>query len=169
MEVAQQRSILRLVGKEAGLYPTRHDHTVQACLIDSVMDVCEDVIDKVNAQGQGLPTEEKEKARCAAVSKGGVVYDILKKIEDFVKHHGCNGHAIGNAMTVADLSIFSSCGTLVSGVIDGVPTDALEHDDFKRINAIRKAVRKHPAVQKFYKELDVKWREQMPPSFGPFE
>lgn len=169
-ELAQQRAILRMVGKEAGLYPTQKDHTVQAALIDSLMDACEDIGQKTNAQGQGLEQAEKEAARAKAVAKGGVVYEILQRVEAFAAQHGSKtGYAVGNSLTIADLYVYASCGSLVSGLYDGVPADAIDQGDFPRLTAIRKSVRAHPAVKKYYANLDIQWRSQMSPSYGPFK
>lgn len=168
-EVAQQRAILRLVGKEAGLYPTARDHVVQAALIDSLMDACEDIWQKCNAVGQGLPPDEKKLARAEAVAPCGVVYQLLQKVEAFCQQHGKDGYAVGIDMSVADLYVYGACGGLVSGLYGGVPTDAIDKPEFKHIMAIRKSVRKHPAVQKYYQNLDAKWHDLMPPAYGPFE
>lgn len=168
--IAQQRAILRLVGKETGLYPS--EDTVQAALVDSLMDACEDVGSKINAQGQGLEHPEKEAARAKAVAKDGAVYQVLQMVESFVAKYGKNGHAVGNTLTIADLYLYAGCGSLVSGLYDGVPTDCLETPDstFSNINAVRKTVRSHPAAQAYYDKLDLKYRSQMSrEAFGPFE
>lgn len=165
-EIAQQRAILRLVGTQSGLYPT--DDPIRCAKIDSFMDACEDIGTKTNSQGQGLPQEEKEAARAKAFAKGGDVYNIFVKVQQFVETHGSGNYAVGDSMTIADLYLYSGCGMLVSGLYDGVPKDALARD-FPRINAIRKTVREHPAVNKFYENLDAKYGAKMGESFhGPF-
>lgn len=161
--IAQQRAILRLIGKETGLYPT--DDHVRAALIDSLMDASEDLAAKTNSQGQGLPQEEKEAARAKAVAKGGVVYHILEKIENFVGENGSNGYCVGSSLTIADLFLYTGASGLVSGLFDGVPTDALD-TEFPKIMAVRKTVRAHEAVTKWYDSLDESIK--MPASFGPF-
>jgi glutathione S-transferase len=161
--VAQQHEILRLVGKETGLYPT---DSLKAALVDSLMDAVEDIASKVNSQGQGLPQDEKEAARAKAVAKGGPVYGILEKVENFIATNGSGGYSVGDSLTIADLFIFASCGTLVSGLFDGIPADAIDKD-FANIMAVRKAVRSNPAVTQWYDQLDSSI--QMASSFGPFE
>ena len=161
--VAQQHAILRLVGKETGLYPT---DSLKAALVDSLMDAVEDIGSKLNSQGQGLPQDEKEAARAKAVAKGGLVYGILEKVEAFIAANGSGGYSVGDSLTIADLFIFASCGTLVSGMFDGVPTDAIDKD-FPNIMAVRKSVRSNTTVTEWYEKLDSSIT--MAPSFGPFE
>jgi len=172
--IAQQRAMLRLVGAETGLYPTSEEHHLKAALIDSLMDAFEDVGTKIYQQGQGLEQEAKEAARAASVAKGGVIHDMILRLEEFVAKHGSSSgdgayyHAVGDSITIADLFAFAMCGHFVSGMFDGVQADALEQEgDFPKLTAIRRTVRSHPAVVTWYDGLDdaiVK----MPPSFGPF-
>mmetsp|Transcript_12368 Transcript_12368/g.16215 ORF Transcript_12368/g.16215 Transcript_12368/m.16215 type:complete len:227 (-) Transcript_12368:78-758(-) len=163
-KVAQQRAVLRLVGKQTGLYPT--ENHFQAALVDSFIDACED-IGTINIIGQGLPQEEKEAARAKAVAEGGPVFNILKKIEAFIDEHcGSEGYAVGGTLTIADVFLFTGCGALESGFFDGVPPDAVGASDFPKITAVRKAVRSHPAVTKWYNELDDSIK--IPASYGPF-
>lgn len=160
--VAQQRAILRFVGKETGLYPT--DDNLKAALVDSLLDACEDIGTKTNSAGQGLPKEEKEAARAKALAKGGGVYSILQNVDNFIGKHAA-GYAVGDSLTIADLFLFTSCGAVVSGLYDGVPLDALD-SDFPNIMAVRKAVRSNEAVTKWYDELDESIK--IPASYGPF-
>lgn len=162
-EVAQQHAILRLVGKEIGLYPT---DSFQAALVDSLIDACEDLTPKINNAGRGLPKEEKEAERIKAMAKGGAVYNVFQKVEDFISKHGKKGYTVGDSLTIADVFLFTSCGGLVSGLFDGVPPDALDHGDFPNISAVRKTVRAHHGVVKWYDGLDKSIK--MPASFGPF-
>lgn len=161
--VAQQRAILRLVGKETGLYPK--DDSWKAALIDSLIDACEDAGSKIGRVGQGLSQSEKETARAKDVAKGGDTYSLLEMIDHFIAENGSNGHAVGDSMTIADLFLFSSCGFLVSGFFDGIPLDAIDKD-FPNLLAVRKSVRSHEAVTKWYNELDESVKT--PASFGPF-
>jgi prostaglandin-H2 D-isomerase / glutathione transferase len=158
-EIAQQRSVLRLVGKEVGLYPT--DDNVKAALVDSLMDACEDVGSKTTAEGQGLEKTLKEEARAKAFAKGGAVCNLLDNIEKFIGMHGKGGYAVGDSLTIADIFVFTSLGAVVSGLYDGVPVDALD-SGFPNINAVRKTVRSQDAVVKWYAE------RTMPKSYGPF-
>lgn len=65
-------------------------------------------------------------------------------------------------MAIADLFIYCSCRRFVlSGFFDGVPADAI--DSFEKLAKLRKAVRSHDSVCKWYDNLDSSI--QMPASF----
>jgi glutathione S-transferase len=146
--IAQQRAILRLIGKEAGLYP---NDVIAAAKVDELMDACEDIGSKTNAVGAGLPQNEKEAARAAACAEGGATHGILQNLDDFIAANG-GCYSVGETLTIADLSIYVGSSTLVSGMYDGVPSDAL--DCFDNLAMVRKTVRSHPAVCKWYDSLD---------------
>lgn len=155
--VAQQRAILRLVGKETGLYPL--DDTVAAAKIDEVMDVCEDVGSKVMAAGQGLPQAEKEAKRAESCSPGGTTHALLSALDAYISANGKNGHVVGDTLSIADLLVYTASCNLVSGLYDGVPTTAV--DALSNIQATRKMVRSLPAVDKWFQDHPAAW-----PSYG---
>ena len=158
--LAQQKAILRLVGRETGLYPL--DDAILCTKIDELIDAADEVGPKINAVGQGLPQKEKEVARKVAVEKGGAVYDFLGKIDAFIATNGSSdGHAVGKDLSIADLFLYTATSTLVSGLYDGVPADAL--DGFVHIQACRKMVRSHPTVAKYYEDSQV----DLPASYDP--
>lgn len=160
---AQQRAILRMVGKTTGLYP---EDTKEAALVDGLMDACEDLGQKTNSQGQGLPQAEKETARAKACEEGGPVYKILENIEKFIGKNGSEGHSVGKSLTIGDLFLFSAAGMLVSGLYDGVPLDAID-SSFPLITGVRKTVRAEPAVAEWYNSLGEE-DSRVPASYGPF-
>ena len=148
--VAQQRAILRLVGKETGLYP--QDDAFVAAKIDELMDAVEDIGQKTNSVGQGLEKEAKEKARAEACAEGGVTYAILQNVDNFIAANNGGkggGYTVGSTLSIADLYLYTSCNNLVSGLYDGVPTTTTL-EPFANINAVRKTVRNHPAVTQYY-------------------
>lgn len=157
--VAQQRAILRFVGAETGLYPS--GNTFACAKIDELMDAAEDLAGKTTGIGQGLPENEKLAARTAACEAGGVIHGLLLRIDQFIASNGSKGHAVGDQLSIADLFVFASCSTLVSGLFDGVPSNSLE--SFPNIESCRKIVRAHDKVAKYYEETTHK----MPASFGP--
>lgn len=160
-EIAQQRAILRMVGKETNLYPT--SDIVAAALVDSFMDAAEDMGAKTFAVGQGMEQAEKEAARKAACEKGGPIYTILEKIDAFIAANGKEGYTVGDSLTIADLYLYTGSSNFVSGLYDGVPANAL--DDFKNIMQVRKTVRSHPDVVEYYEGLDESIK--MPDSYAP--
>ena len=160
--IAQQRAILRLVGKETQLYPTTTKDVLAAAKIDELMDAVEDLGTKTSAIGQGLEPKEKEAARKVAVAEGGPIHALLENMDSFIATNGRDGYAVGNAMTIADIYLYTSSSNLVSGLYDGVPENAL--DKFANIRNVRKTVRSHPAVVQYYDSLDSSI--QMPKSYA---
>ena len=112
------------------------------------MDALEDLGSTITSIGQGLPKNEQEAARLAAVSEGGAVYDQLAKIDAFIGAHGSGGHAVGDAMNIASILTFTTIGRVVGGVFYGVPPTVC--DPFPNIQAVRRAVGGHPAVVSWY-------------------
>ena len=158
-QIAQQRAILRFVGKETGLYP--NDDNLNAAKMDELLDACEDIGSKTNAAGQGLSQVDKEAARKKSCEEGGTTYNILKKVDTFIAANGSEGYSVGNTLSIADLYVYTSCNNLVAGLYDGVPTDAID-TGFPNISKVRKSVRSHPAVAKHYDVSDKKF----PASYG---
>ena len=135
-QFGQARSILRFIGKHSGLYP---EDPLEALKVDSLMDALDEFQTITNSVGQGLPQEEKEAAvstftrsssyarllrpaalspdiftsnpqRLAACSDGGKIATRLTQLEAFIASNGENGFAVGNALTIADLQMFSTTG-----------------------------------------------------------
>ena len=158
--IGQQRAILRLIGKETGLYPT---DSIAAAKVDELMDLMEDVNSKIMAAGAGMEGEEKLSARKAAVEEGGKVYDVLSKVDKAI---GTKGYTYGDSLTIADFFIYATANALVCGIFDGVPADAID-DGFPNLTTLRKNVRSHPAVCKFYDSLDPSVK--LPASYAAFD
>eukprot|EP00310_Coccolithus_braarudii_P002369 CAMPEP_0183366872 /NCGR_PEP_ID=MMETSP0164_2-20130417/90404_1 /TAXON_ID=221442 /ORGANISM="Coccolithus pelagicus ssp braarudi, Strain PLY182g" /LENGTH=289 /DNA_ID=CAMNT_0025542699 /DNA_START=98 /DNA_END=967 /DNA_ORIENTATION=- len=144
-QLAQARSVLRLVGKCTSLYPA---DPLLAHRVDELMDALEDLGVTITNAGQGLPKEEKETARLTAVSEGGVVYAMLAKIDAFIEANGAGGYAVGADMSIASILTFTNMGRLVGGVFCGVPPSVC--NPFPNIQAVRKTVGSNPAVVAWY-------------------
>ena len=157
--IAQQRAILRLVGKETQLYPT---DVLSAAKVDEIMDAADDLGVKTNAIGQGLEKGEKETARKAAFETGGPIHALLEKIDTFIATNGQDGYAVGDSLSIADIFLYTGSSNLVSGMLDGVPVNAL--DGWPNIMKTRKIVRSHPDVVQYYNNLDSSIK--MPESFA---
>lgn len=155
--IAQQRAILRLIGKETGLYPS---DVVAAAKVDSIMDGTEDLFAKTTEVGKNLPQKEKEEARNAACNDGGVIFTVLNNIDRMIGSSG-GPFVVGSALTIADLYVYVYTSTLISGLYDGIPFSAL--DPFVHIGKLRMTVRSHPAVCKYYDSLPA---SSLPSSFG---
>eukprot|EP00565_Helicotheca_tamesis_P008879 CAMPEP_0185739704 /NCGR_PEP_ID=MMETSP1171-20130828/36008_1 /TAXON_ID=374046 /ORGANISM="Helicotheca tamensis, Strain CCMP826" /LENGTH=221 /DNA_ID=CAMNT_0028411339 /DNA_START=40 /DNA_END=705 /DNA_ORIENTATION=- len=156
--IAQQRAILRLVGKMTGLYPT---DPIAAARVDELMDAAEDIGAVTMKAGVGLEQAEKEAARKVYCEEGGATYGLLQRLDTKI---GSNEgvFAVGDSVTIADLYIYCNSSNLISGLFDGVPTNAL--DGFENLMALRKAVRSHPSVIQWYDNLDD--GVTVPASFG---
>lgn len=145
-QLAQARSILRFVGKATGLYPSEQPLLAQR--VDELMDALEDLDAAITSAGRGLPKDEQEAARFAAVSEGGAVYSLLAKIDAFIKAHSSGGYAVGAGMNIASILTFVTLGRVVGGVFFGVPPTVC--DPFPNIQAVRKTVGSDPAVVAWY-------------------
>ena len=158
--IAQQRAILRLIGKETGTYPA---DSLAAAKVDEIMDAVEEIGSQTTKIGQGLEKEAKEAARKAACDKGGVLYALLTRIDRAIGANATSPFAVGKDMTIADLFVYCNASNFISGLFDGIPADAL--DSFENIVKLRKAVRSNDTICKYYENLDSSI--QMPVSYGP--
>jgi len=143
--LAQARSVLRFVGQHTGLYPA---DLLAAQRVDELMDALEDLGITITNVGQGLPKEEQEASRLAAVAEGGVVHALLAKIDAFIEANGGGGHAVGAEMTIASILTFTTLGRVAGGVFYGVPSTVCS--PFLHIQAVRKTVGGSPAVVAWY-------------------
>jgi len=112
-KIAQAKALLRLAGKAAGIYPS---DPIAAAKVDEIVDYCEDIGSAINPIGRGLPSEEKNAARKQAVSEGGKIYAMLAKLDASIAERGAAGHAVGDALTTADLDVFTKTTGYVSSV-----------------------------------------------------
>jgi prostaglandin-H2 D-isomerase / glutathione transferase len=143
-KIAQQRAILRFVGKAGGLYP---EDALSACRVDELMDVVDDAQTAINMVGHGLEAEAKMAARAEDASTGAFSA-TLAKIDAYIAAHGSGGHAVGSTLTIADLIISTTLSFIFSGFFDGVTTAALE--PHANIHAVRKATMAEPRIAAWY-------------------
>lgn len=130
------------------------------------MDAVEDFGSTIMKAGVGLPKVEMEAERKKSCQEGGSMYSLLQRLDSNIGLSSASSFAVGDTLTIADLFIFCSANNLVSGLFDGVPKDTL--DSFNNIMTLRKAVRSHPGVIKFYDSLDSKLKEKLPASYAQF-
>jgi glutathione S-transferase len=117
--VTQSNSILRYVGKLAGLYP-RDD--VQALLCDEVMDAVEDIGSRIGRTIELAP-DLKKKAREELAA--GPIARHLEQLQ--AKLQGAGGqYFVEKRLTVADLKAFMWIRWLRSGALDHIPKDIVE-------------------------------------------
>jgi glutathione S-transferase len=118
-QITQSNSILRHVGKLAGLYPTDN---LQALYCDEVMDAVEDLNHAVG-RTFGLKGDEMKQAREELVK--GRLATYVKGLDGLLVRGGGQFFADGR-MTVADLKVFVETRNLAKGILDHVPTDIVE-------------------------------------------
>ncbi|NNC78419.1 MAG: glutathione S-transferase [Woeseiaceae bacterium] len=119
IEVSQSNSILRYVGKSAGLYPTNE---MQALYCDEVMDALEDLGHYI-VRTFGLKGDELKSAREKLVE--GWLTTYIRGLEGLLTRGGGEYFADGK-LTIADLKVFTQTRSLRSGTLDHVPTDLVD-------------------------------------------
>jgi len=118
-DVTQTNSLLRYVGKMAGLYPTDN---LQALYCDEVMSAFEDVNHHVG-RTLFLQGDELRLAREKLVD--GWLTIFVKGLDKLLVRGGGKYFA-DNQLTVADLKAFVQVRSLRSGILDHVPTDLVD-------------------------------------------
>jgi len=135
--LGQGRAILRLAGKRAGLYPS---DDVEACKVDNLLDALDDIFATISK----VPKEERVEN-----VKTGTIGSLFGKIEAFLALHG-KGCAVGNSLTIADISVFAVFGAALGTIFDNMTYEML--DAYPTILAIRKAVASHPKVVEWFEK-----------------
>lgn len=148
-EYAQTHAILRYIGRQVDLYPV--DDPIQALRVDEVIDTVSDLFGSVyhyRGDDKELLRTQREKLLKEDVPKffGG----LEKRVEVF----GDGPFAVGDNVTIADLTIVSLVNTFKCGVLDFVPTDAL--DGYTRMMRSYHTVMEMPQVRKWYKKHPIK-------------
>jgi glutathione S-transferase len=117
--VTQSNSMLRYVGKMAGLYPA---DALQALYCDEAMDAIEDLLHQVvhtfGLEGDALRTAREKLS-------DGWITTYVKGCADLLQRGGGKYLADGR-LTVADLKVFMQIKSLRSGTLDHVPTDLVD-------------------------------------------
>lgn len=132
--IAQSNAILRYAGRLAGLYP---DDALAALRVDELLEFGEDV-NHALAPSMHEPDVEKK----LAMRK--VIVDVKIPqwghcLESRLAANSDPSHFVGTTLTVADLKLLYTLDSLVSGILDGIPTTVL--DTFVKLGAWRAAVR----------------------------
>jgi glutathione S-transferase len=117
--VTQSNSMLRYVGKLAGLYPK---DDLQALYCDEAMDAVEDLLHQV-VQTFGLEGDELKAAREKLAA--GWISVFVKGLSEILQRGGGEYFA-DNRLTVADLKVYVQVRSLRAGTLDHVPTDLVD-------------------------------------------
>jgi glutathione S-transferase len=146
-QVTQSDSILRYVGKLAGLYPS---DPFQALLCDEVMFVVEEASMKLGPTFR-MTGEEQKAARLALVNGSIPVY--LQWLQHQLLAHG-GEYFSDNRLTIADLKVFIDVRGLNSGRMDHVPTDLVEQIA-PALNAHMRRIAESEAVSRYYAQFQL--------------
>lgn len=131
--ITQTTSILRYIGKQAGLYPK--DDDVKAMEIDEILSVLDDLRSPLGLTIMGakkcLLSDDKEftdeekmaiRRRWTEQTIPKYVGFLEKKIED----NKGSDWIVGGSMTIADLVLYCDLSWVSGGVLDGVPQSVLD-------------------------------------------
>jgi len=117
--VTQSNSMLRYVGKLAGLYP---EDDLQALYCDEAMGAIEDLLHQI-VRTFGLEGDELKAAREKLVN--GWLSVFIKGLAEILQRAGGKYFA-DNRLTVADLKVYVQIRSLRAGTLDHVPTDLVD-------------------------------------------
>ena len=117
--VTQSNSMLRYVGKMAGLYP---EDDLQALYCDEAMGAVEDLLHQI-VHTFGLEGDELKAAREKLTD--GWITVFVKGLAEILERGGGEYFA-DNRLTVADLKVFLQTRSLRGGMLDPVPTDLVD-------------------------------------------
>jgi glutathione S-transferase len=117
--VTQSNSMLRYIGKMAGLYP---EDDLQALYCDEAMDAVEDLLHQM-VHTFGLEGDELKAAREKLAE--GWLSIFIKGLAEILERGGGDYFA-DNRLTVADLKVFVLVRSLRSGTLDHIPTDFVD-------------------------------------------
>jgi glutathione S-transferase len=118
-DVTQSNSMLRYVGKMAGLYP---DDDMQALYCDEAMGAVEDLLHQV-VHTFGLEGDELKAAREKLVD--GWLTTVIKGLGELLARGG-GVYFADNRLTVADLKVYVQTRSLLAGTLDHVPVELVD-------------------------------------------
>jgi glutathione S-transferase len=163
--ITQSDAILRYFGKLAGMYPTDE---LEALKVDEFTSILQDLITPLAMTVRGAvkthigetdwTQEEKIDIRKRWLSADMPKY--LSKLEESLKS-STSGWLVGDSVTIADVRIFVDLNWISGGILDGIPTNALENyprclalmDKVKSIEKVKEWKEKHPTP---YQTFDFK-------------
>ena len=118
-DLTQSNSMLRYVGKMAGLYP---DDDLQALYCDEAMGAVEDLLHQV-VHTFGLEGDELKAAREELVD--GWLTTVIKGLGELLARGG-GVYFADNRLTVADLKVYVQIRSLLAGTLDHVPVELVD-------------------------------------------
>lgn len=137
---AQSNAILRLIGRQNGLYP---EDLYEAARHDALMDAAEDLRHRISPTMRMPDGPEKVAARQQLAAEylplwGACVERALAAASP------AGPFVMGTKIGVADLKLYMVHRWITSGAVDHIPGSVLA--PYARLNRLAEAVRAHPAV-----------------------
>jgi glutathione S-transferase len=139
-QLAQSNAILRFVGSQFGLHPT---DPFEAARHEAILGAVEDLRGRLSPLNRIKDPEEKKKAREELAA--GYLQEWGACIE---RQIGDGPFFAGSRLSVADLKVFVTAGTLIRGMVDYIPTDVFKA--FPKLVRLVDAVKHHPKVVEWY-------------------
>ncbi|KAH6560106.1 hypothetical protein BASA50_010795 [Batrachochytrium salamandrivorans] len=139
-QIAQSNAILRYAGIVSGMYPA--DDALKAALVDQMVMHVDDMTTTVIHTIFEADAHKKMMMRKAiADEKFPAMFTCMDKV---IGMHSGGKWAVGDCMTIADISVYVLVVMIKSGLWDNIPVNAA--DKFARVNCVYEAVRTHPKV-----------------------
>ncbi|KAH6592946.1 hypothetical protein BASA61_004406 [Batrachochytrium salamandrivorans] len=140
IQIAQTHAILRYVGVLGGLYP---DTDVQkAALVDQINFHISDIMTYAVASLHEQDADQKPKLCKIFVEEKAPA--MLRSLDHVIEQHSGGKWAVGDSLTIADLSIYYAVEFLTSGPLSDLLTN-ISHT-YARIFQVHHAVSTHPKV-----------------------
>ena len=137
---AETNAILRLIGRLHRLHP---DDPWDGARHDAVLEVCEDLRQRLSATSRMADAAERKAARQALAS------DFIPRWAQGIEGLIGKGPFVGGARpAVADIKIHMIEKALRGGTYDDIPTAVL--DPFVPLQAVARGITSHPAVLAWY-------------------
>ena len=143
--LAQQRYLATL----AGLYPS---DPLEALRVDEIVDYVADFFLPIGKTFAITDQAEKEAARAKAVGEGGDAYKWAQFLDQRLAG---KKYAVGDALSLADVVLFTAVPFLKSGFIDGIPNDW--DAGFKNLKAHKELIGAEPKVAAYYANAEGPW------------
>ena len=139
VRIAQSVAIARYCGKVSGLYPAQEVATARC---DELLDTASQITQELGPSMRSKDPVEKARLRQNLATK--IFPRWMGMLEQRLQANGESGFFVGDSITMADLIIWRLLGWLISGILDGIPTDLL--DPFPGLLQHQERIGSHPGV-----------------------
>jgi len=138
--IGQTNAILRLIGRRHGMHP---EEVFEAARHDSLLEAAEDLRHRISATMRLNDAEEKKAARQLLATDRIPLWG--RSMERLI---GEGPFVAGGDPSVADVKLYMMHRWIGSGMIDDIPSDAL--DGFPKLGHVAEGIASHPAVVAWY-------------------